>query len=248
MTLNRNSSRAVVRTHTSKSRAQRSAAPASEWADDRQLFALIRSSLYTAVIGDILDQLGRYHQFLPPTIRPLLGDMRLAGRAMPVLQADVYGPRKVPFGLMTRALDDLRAGDIYLSTGGTHTCANWGELMTAAARTHGAVGAVVNGWHRDTPQVLSQSWPVFSRGAWAQDSAPRMQVVDFRCRIEIEGAVIADGDLVVGDCDGVVVVPRELETEVIRRALDKARAEKVVRKAIEAGMTTTDAFKKYGIL
>jgi regulator of RNase E activity RraA len=149
---------------------------------------------------------------------------------------------------MTRALDDLRPGEVYVATGGTRQCANWGELMTAAARTRGALGAVVDGWHRDTPKVLEQDWPVFSRGCWAQDSAPRMQVIDFRCRIEIEGVVILPGDLMFGDVDGVVVVPRELEAEVLGRALEKARAEKTVRQAIEGGMSTTAAFEKFGIL
>jgi regulator of RNase E activity RraA len=222
--------------------------PTNEWKNDNELFSLIRQTLYTPVVGDILDQLGHLHRFLPQAIRPLTDEMKLVGRALPVLQADVFGPQEKPFGLMTRALDDLRPGEVYVATGGTRQCANWGELMTAAARTQGALGAVVDGWHRDTPKVLEQDWPVFSRGCWAQDSAPRMQVIDFRCRIEIEGVVILPGDLIFGDVDGVVVVPRELEAEVLGRALEKARAEKTVRQAIEGGMSTTAAFEKFGIL
>jgi regulator of RNase E activity RraA len=222
--------------------------PTNEWNNDNELFSLIRQTLYTPVVGDILDQLGHLHRFLPQAIRPLTDEMKLVGRALPVLQADVFGPQEKPFGLMTRALDDLRPGEVYVATGGTRQCANWGELMTAAARTQGALGAVVDGWHRDTPKVLEQDWPVFSRGCWAQDSAPRMQVIDFRCRIEIEGVVILPGDLIFGDVDGVVVVPRELEAEVLGRALEKARAEKTVRQAIEGGMSTTAAFEKFGIL
>jgi regulator of RNase E activity RraA len=175
-------------------------------------------------------------------------DMRVVGRAMPVLQADVFGPQDKPFGLMTRALDDLQPGEVYLATGGTMQCANWGEILTASARCRGAVGAVVNGWHRDTPRVLEQAWPVFSRGAWAQDSAPRMKVVDFRCQIEIGGVTVMPGDLVFGDMDGVLIIPRQLEEEVITRALEKARAEKLVRKEIEGGLSCTAAFEKYGIL
>lgn len=208
----------------------------------------MRAVLYTPVVGDILDQHGCFHQFLPASIRPLRDDMKIAGRAMPVLQADVFGAQKRPFGLMTQALDDLKAGEVYVATGGTRQSANWGEIMTATARTRGATGAVINGFHRDTPRVLEQNWPVFTRGHWAQDSAPRMKVVDFRCRIEIEGAVVEPGDLVFGDIDGVVIVPASLERDVIALALAKARAEKVVRKDIENGMTSTAAFEKYGIL
>lgn len=219
-----------------------------EWKNDSELFALIKTTLYTAVVGDILDQCTRFHQFLPQPIRPLRDHMKVAGRAMPVLQADVFGPQEKPFGLMTQALDDLKAGEVYVASDGTMQSANWGEIMTATARTRGAVGAVVNGYHRDTPQVLEQDWPVFSRGACARDSAPRMKVVDFRCRSQIEGVTVMPGDLVFGDIDGVVIIPKELEEEVMMRALEKARAEKVVRKAIEGGLSSTEAFKKYGIL
>jgi 4-hydroxy-4-methyl-2-oxoglutarate aldolase len=222
--------------------------PDREWADDTELFALMRRALFTAVVGDILDQFERFHQFLPSEIRPLRPDMKIAGRAMPVLQADCFGTQDKPFGLMTEALDSLRPGEVYLATGGTMRCANWGEILTATARVRCAAGAVVNGWHRDTPQVLEQNWPVFSRGAWAQDSAPRMKVIDYRCRIEIDGTVVEPGDLVFGDVDGVVIVPAAIEQQVITKALEKARAEKVVRREIEAGMPSTEAFKKYGIL
>jgi regulator of RNase E activity RraA len=206
------------------------------------------ATLYTPVVGDIVDGCGRFHQFLPPAVRPLLSSMKLAGRAMPLLQADANGPQEKPFGLMTRALDDLRPGEIYIATGGTMQSANWGEIMTAAARTRGAVGAVVNGWHRDTPQVIAQNWPVFSRGAWAQDSGPRMKVVDFRCVIEIDAVRVCPGDLVFGDVDGVLIVPREVEADVIAQALEKARGEKRVRTEIENGLSCTEAFEKYGIL
>lgn len=222
--------------------------PTSEWTNDAELFALIRRELYTPVVGDLLDAVGRYHQFLPQPVQPLRETMVVVGRAMPVLMIDVHGPQEKPFGLLTEALDNLRPGEVYLAGGGAMRCAYWGELLTATARTRGAVGAVVDGFHRDTPQVLEQNWPVFSRGRYAQDSSVRTAVADFRCAIEIGGVWIEPGDLVFGDLDGVVIVPRALEEEIIRRSLEKARGEKVVRKAIEDGMSATDAFRKFGIL
>jgi 4-hydroxy-4-methyl-2-oxoglutarate aldolase len=108
--------------------------------------------------------------------------------------------------------------------------------------------ATIDGFHRDTAKVLEQDWPVFSRGCYAQDSAVRTAVTAFRRAIEIGGVWIEAGDLVFGDIDGVVIVPHALEAEVVARALEKARGEKVVRKAIEGGMSARDAFKKFGIL
>lgn len=218
------------------------------WTTDAELFDLVRRELYTPVVGDILDALGLVHQFLPQPVQPLREEMTLVGRAMPVLMIDVFGPQGRPFGLLTEALDQLQAGEVYLAAGGLMRCAYWGEILTATAKARGAAGAVIDGFHRDTPQVLAQDWPVFSRGRFAQDSAVRTQVAAYRCPLEVGGVVVQPGDLVVGDLDGVVVVPRRVEGEVIARALDKARGEKVVRRAIEAGMSSTEAFKAYGIL
>ncbi|WP_425421845.1 RraA family protein [Phaeodactylibacter xiamenensis] len=215
--------------------------------NDEELFRIIREQLYTPVMGDILDQLGCYHQFLPREIQPMTLDMKVVGRAMPVLFCDVYGEQPKPFGYMTESLDDLQPGEVFVATG-SQSCAVWGEIMTATARMRGAVGAVVNGPHRDTPRVLEQNWPVFSRGRFAQDSRVRTIVQAYRVPIEIEGVWVAPGDLVFGDLDGVVVVPRKHERHVIERAVEKANAENVVRKAIENGMSATEAFKKYGVL
>jgi regulator of RNase E activity RraA len=219
-----------------------------EWKSDSELFSLCSRELYTPVVGDILDELGFTHQFLPQPIQPAREEMKLAGRAMPVVMIDVFGKQKKPFGLLTEALDQLQTGEIYLASGGDMRCAYWGEILTATAKKRGAAGAVINGFHRDTPKMLEQNWPVFSRGRFAQDSSVRTQVVDFRCQIEIGQVAVQPGDLVFGDLDGVVIVPKKVEAEVVERALTKARGEKLVRKEIEAGMSSTAAFKKYGIL
>lgn len=220
----------------------------THWKSDAELFDLIKIQLYTPVVGDILDRLGFTHQFLPQPVQPLRPEMKLAGRAMPVLMMDVHGPQKKPFGKLTEALDQLQPGEIYLAGGGDMRCAYWGEILTATARMRGAVGAVVNGFHRDTPRVLEQNWPVFSRGRFAQDSGVRTQVADYRCHIEVGQVSIEPGDLVFGDLDGVVIVPGRVEQEVITEALKKASGENLVRKEIENGMSSTAAFQKYGIL
>ena len=132
------------------------------------------------MVGDILDAMGYAHQFLPAGIHPLRDDMKIAGRACTVLECDVFEPQKKPFGLLTEALDQLEKNDVYIATG-AHNSALWGELLTAAARKRGAVGAVLDGYTRDTPQVLQQNFPVFARARWAQDSSIRTNVIDFRC-------------------------------------------------------------------
>ncbi|MDR2390196.1 MAG: RraA family protein [Planctomycetota bacterium] len=219
------------------------------WNNDSEMSALMKERLYTPVVGDILDTMGSCHQFLPPPgIRPIDTRMKLAGRTMTVLMTDAFGPQKKPFGLLTEALDQLRENEVYVAGGGGGRCAYWGELPTVTARRRKAAGAVVNGWHRDTPQVLEQNWPVFSCGCYAQDSGVRAQVAAFRCQIEIGQVTLRDGDLVFGDIDGVVIIPQDVADGVLEKALEKAAGEKAVRKAIEDGMTATAAFAKFGIL
>lgn len=219
-----------------------------EWGTDTELIEIFKKELYTPVVGDILDELGYYHQFLPPPVQPIRLTDKLIGRAMPVLMIDVFGPQQKPFGKLTEALDQLQPGEIYVASGGEMRCAYWGEILTATAKKRGAVGAVINGYHRDTPMVMEQNWPVFSRGRFGQDSAVRTQVADYRCDIEIEGVWIKPGDLIFGDMDGILIIPKLVEEEVVLKALNKARSEKLVRREIDNGMPSTEAFLKYGIL
>src|SRR5947209_716453 len=121
-----------------------------DWTTDEELFKLVEAELYTPVVGDILDELGYYHQFLPQPVQPMRLTDKLVGRAMPVLMIDVFGPQKKPFGKLTEALDQLKEGEIYITTGGTMRCAYWGEILTATARMRGVRGAVIDGYHRDT--------------------------------------------------------------------------------------------------
>lgn len=227
------------------------------WKDDNELFARCREELFTAVVGDVMDVMGYQHQFLPPQIQPLRDDMIVLGRAMPVLEADDTGGEgpgrgsatlNQPFGLMLKALDDLKQNEVYVCTGSSPTYALWGELMSTAARNRGAVGAVVDGYSRDTRGILQLNFPVFSYGRYAQDQRPRGKVIDFRCRITIGAVKIAPGDILFGDLDGVCVIPRAVEKEVIEAAWQKAHGEKRVFEAIKGGMGAQAAWDKFGIM
>lgn len=224
------------------------------WATDEELFHLVRKELYTAVVGDIMDKLGLLHQFLPPQIQPLRDNMFIVGRAMPVLEADVFAEGvhssllKKPFGLMLEALDDLKPNEVYICSGASPSYALWGELMSTRAQKLGAAGAVVNGYARDTNGILALNFPTFAYGRYAQDQAPRGRVIDFRTPIEIEAVMVSPGDIVVGDLDGVCVVPKQSVEEVFIQAFEKARGEKMVQQKIKEGMSAKEAFDKYGIM
>jgi regulator of RNase E activity RraA len=225
------------------------------WKNDDELFHLVRKELYTAVVGDIMDKLGLLNQFLPPQIMPLNENSFIIGRAMPVLEADVISDSSKhnailnkPFGLMLEALDDLKKDEVYICTGASPSYALWGELMSARAIKLGAAGAVVDGYSRDTLGIKKLGFSVFSYGRYAQDQAPRGKVIDFRVPINIKGVNINPGDIVLGDIDGVCIVPAEAEEKVFTLAIEKARGEKMVLAKIQEGIGAKDAFEQYGIM
>ncbi|WVT76247.1 RraA family protein (plasmid) [Sinorhizobium chiapasense] len=225
--------------------------------DDTELFAAMRSRLFTAVVGDILDTMGLQHQFLPPQIRALRDDMVAVGRAMPVLEADFFAAAETsgnsafsakPFGLMFHALDSLKANEIYVCSGSSPRYAVWGELMSTRALKLKAAGAICDGYCRDSAGILALDFPTFCYGSYAQDQGPRGKVVDYSIPIEIGDIRIRPGDILFGDRDGVLVIPREAEREAIALALEKAETENKVRLAIEAGMSTVEAFERFGVM
>jgi len=224
---------------------------------DETLFRQISEELFTAVVGDVLDVMGYQHQFLPAGIMPLDKATRLVGRAMPVVEADMIntvaqpspGPLSgKPFGLMLEALDDLKENEIYIATGASLRYALWGGLMATRARHLKAAGAILDGYVRDANEIEDLGFKVFCRGTYAQDQGTRGQVIDFRTAIEIGGVRIDPGDLLFGDREGVLVIPREAEAEACARALDKVRTEDKVAEAIRGGMSACEAFETFGVM
>lgn len=227
------------------------------WKNDEELFAIARKELFTALVGDVLDKMGFLHQFLSPQIKPLRSDMVTIGRAMPVLEADVFVEKaeethlplmKKPFGIMFEALDSLQLNEVYICSGSSPRYALWGGLMSTRALKLKAAGAVVDGFSRDTPEILRLNFPTFSMGTYAQDQGPRGKVLDYRLPIEFNGIRVNPGDIVFGDLDGVIIVPKEAEEEAFNLAIEKARGEKLVKQALEEGMSTVEAFAKFGIM
>ena len=208
---------------------------------------LIRERLHTAVLGDILDVIGLRHQFLPPQVRPLHPGVRMVGRAMTVQEEDNDDISR-QFGKMFEALDQLGQGEIYLAAGGSGAYAMWGELMTSSAIARKAAGAVLVGPMRDTAAVRALGLPVFSTGSYAQDQRGRGQVVAYRSRLTIGRVVVDDGDIIVGDEDGVLVIPADRLDEVLERAVAKVGIEDEIGKRLARGESSQEMFDAYGVM
>ena len=218
------------------------------FANDAELFAAVRENLYTAVVGDVLDQMGHRVHFLPPQIRPLRSDMVVVGRAAPAIVRDEPGTEADRFGKLLEALDSLRENQVYITNGGETPYALWGELLAVRARHLKAAGAVMNGYCRDEAGILEVDFPTFCWGSYARDLSYRGKIVDYNVASRVGEVPVAPGDIVFGDRDGVLVVPAALAAEAIDLALAKVQGENQVRDAFREGMSAVEAFRKFGVM
>jgi regulator of RNase E activity RraA len=211
--------------------------------------ATMRAELYSAVVCDALDSLGLRNQSPRVQLPPCSGESLLVGRCMTTLWTDMNHEVANPYELELQAVDSCRADDVMIcAANGSMHSALWGELLTTASRNSGCVGAIIDGAVRDVAKIRELDFPVFARGTSPYDSQNRQRVVDFGIPVEIVGVRFCPGDLVFADLDGIVVVPREVESEAIQRAWDKVHQENQVRDAIRGGMRATNAYEQFGIL
>lgn len=211
----------------------------------------LREKLYAAVLSDVLDELGHMHQAMAPSIRPLDEGLVLAGFARTGRFEEVSRavPGENPYELEIRIVDDLKPGDVMVfGCGGSRKIAPWGELLTTAARARGAAGAVTDGFVRDVRMIRELRFPVFHGGIAPLDSKGRGKVVAIDVPIDCGGVRVEPGDLVFGDVDGIVVVPRRLEDEAIARALRKVTGENTTRDELAKGARLKDVFERHGVL
>jgi regulator of RNase E activity RraA len=217
---------------------------------DRDLALIERlERLYPAVVADCLDRLGVRMQVLEPHIRPLYAEAKVAGyaatvhcievEAVPEDRADWYR------GEMN-AVDALQPGDVMVVS----TCRGsyWGELLATASRYRGARGLVADAYTRDTLALMEMRFPTFSAGIHCADSLGRIDVDVVGVPISCGGVEVGQGDLVLGDNDGVVIIPASLGAEVIGLAERKASGENLVRAKLAEGMPVSEAFRTYGVI
>ncbi len=217
-----------------------------------KIFSDSKETLYTAVLSDVMDELGHSRQALRPFVRPTDQTLALVGRARTGLYTKTYsvGPGENPYELEIKLLDDLRIGEVPVLAcdGPTERLAPWGELLTTAALARGAVGCVTDGLVRDVRKIRELKFPVFHGGIGPLDSRGRGRMIEMDTPIECGGVIVRTGDVVFGDVDGVVIVPQEIAEEVFRRALDKVSNENTTRNELRQGRLMAQVYQKYGVL
>ncbi len=210
---------------------------------------MMRESLYSAVVCDALDSLGYRNQSPCVPLPPMTTNGLLVGRCKTTLWADMFHEDPRPYELELKAVDECQPDDVLVAAAdGSMRSGIWGELLSTAATNRGCVGAIVDGAVRDVARMTEMRFPVFARDMCIYDSRDRQRIIDIDVTVEMRGVRFSPGDLVFADVDGVVVVPREVESEAIRRAWGKVHAENKVRDAIRNGMKATEAWDEYGVL
>jgi len=215
------------------------------------LLAELADTLFCSVISDCLDQVGVREQALPPRIRPLDENLVMVGRARTALFMDVYAvtPGENPYALEMALIDSLKPGEIpVFACGASGRIAPWGELLSTAAKVRGAAGALMDGGVRDIKAIRAMTFPVFHGGIAPLDSKGRGIVKAIDVPIECAGVAVAPGDLIFGDADGVVVVPKSVEAEVLALAFQKITGERNTLRDLQAGESLASVFAKYGVL
>lgn len=209
-------------------------------------------ALSTAVLSDVMDSLGLRQRAMKSFVRPLDDGLVLAGRARTGLYMPAYSVRdgENPYEVEIALVDDLQPQDVVVlaCNGPSDRIAPWGELLTTAAQARGAVGCVTDGLVRDVKQIRAMGFPVFHGGIGPLDTKGRARMVERDTRVECGGVGIESGDIVFGDVDGVVVIPRAHEHEVVARAIDKVTGENHTRDALRKGEALASVFKRFGIL
>ena len=204
-------------------------------------------ALYTGAVGDVLDGLGLRQQVLPYYIMPLTLDMVVAGPAFTGQGYPVGDATNDDSDARIRMLESIKPGTVSVwSSHGHFAAAHWGEIMSNAARERGCTGAVVDGGLRDTRFVLEMGFSVFCRFRCSASSIGRWEIREWMVPITIGETVIHPDDFVLGDCDGVVIIPKALIMDVLLKTEETVKRENGMRVDLAKGMTVSEAYKKHG--
>lgn len=217
---------------------------------ERQLYDYLEHHAYAAAFSDIMDEMGYRHQIVSPDagIKPLHEVYAAMGRAVTLLNAPDTNDHE-PYDLVIKCIDEMSADTVLVTTGTERLQTGiMGELTATALKVKGCRGAIVNGYTRDAKKLIKMSYPTFAWGASPIDTTGRVRVIQTNVPITIGGVEIHPGDLVFADLDGIAVIPRSIEKQVIENVLTRVSTENTVRKELSEGKTMSEVWSKHGVL
>ncbi|MHB8581378.1 MAG: RraA family protein [Ignavibacteriaceae bacterium] len=217
---------------------------------ESELFSYLEKNAYAAVFSDILDEMGQHFQVVSPhsKIHPLKDNFVVIGRAVTLLN-ESNNNEEEPYDSVIKCIDSLNPDSILVTTGSdTFSVGIMGELTATALRARKSRGAIVNGYTRDARKLIKMEFPTFAWGASPIDTTGRVRVVDYNIPIIIGGVKISPDDLVFADLDGIVVIPKDLEKEVIEEVIKRINTENIVRKELAEGKSMAEVWGQHHVL
>ncbi len=217
---------------------------------ESELFSYFEENAYAAVFSDVLDKMGYCFQAVSPhsRIHPLKDNFVIMGRAVTLLN-DNDSNKEEPYDAVIKCIDSLKPDSVLVTTGTDNFVTGiMGELTATALRAKKGRGAIVNGYTRDARKLIKMEFPTFAWGVSPVDTKGRVRVVDYNIPIIIGNVKISPGDLIFADLDGIIVIPKNLEKEVIEEVVKRISTENIVRKELTEGKTMAEVWEKYQVL
>jgi len=224
--------------------------PKVKFQSEAELFNYLEENAYASVFSDILDELGHRFQVISPHsgIHPLERTFVVAGRAVTLLNErddDEYEP----YDAVIKCIDSLDPDTVLVATSSdAFDVGIMGELTATALRARRNRGAIINGYSRDVRKLIEMKFPVFAWGPSPIDTTGRARVTNYNIPIIVGGVRVSPGDLVFADLDGIVVVPKDLESRVIAEVIERINTENAVRRELAAGRRMAEVWGKYHVL
>lgn len=209
----------------------------------------IKHSLYSGILCDVLDGLGYRNQAISNAIAGLTEDTVIFGPAFTSIGTQVYSMPENPLIAQTRVVDQLGEGEIYvLVTRGEYNCAVFGELFATAINQRKGAGVLLDAYARDIKQLKAMNFPLFYRGKNPKTSKGRCEINECQIPVIMDGVTINPGDYIFGDCDGVVIIPKDLIDEVLDRAFALIKDEDRVRDGLLSGDSLEKVYTEIGAI
>jgi len=222
-----------------------------DFKNEIEMFEFMEQNFYSAALSDILDEMDYMECVVSPfaMIRPLFPLAVIAGRIRTLLNAPQKTGRDDPYKLAIELMDSLRPGEVAVADlDKTIEAGIMGELSATAMVQRSVRGCLVDGFTRDARKIIQMGFPVFAKGTSPIDTADRVAVVDYDCPLVFGGRRIFPGQIVFADLDGIVIIPKEIEMEVIQEATHRVEVESQVRKELGDGKKVRDVWDKYHVM
>jgi len=222
-----------------------------EFTNENEMFAFMEEHFYAGALSDILDEMGYPECAVSPfaMIRPLFPQAVCAGRVRTILNVPERTGREDPYKLAIQLLDSLKPGEIAVcSSDKPIETGIMGELSATAMRKRGGRGCIVDGYTRDARKIINIRFPTFARGVSPIDTTDRVAVVDYDCPVICGGRRAEAGQIVFADMDGIILIPKDVEKEVIQEAVKRVEVETEIRGKLGDGATLRDMWDTYHVL